>query len=110
MADRLKIAAITTVYHKYSHTQHIVDRFLEGYGWNGKHHRPEMDIVSIYVDQVEPKPSEGAEESSTRYDLSKDRSERFPKMKIYSTVADALTLGTNDLKIDGVLLVAEHGN
>ena len=31
-------------------------------------------------------------------------------MKIYSTVADALTLGTNDLKIDGVLLVAEHGN
>ncbi len=110
MADRLKIAAITTVYHKYSHTQHIVDRFLEGYGWNGKHHRPEMDIVSIYVDQVEPKPSEGADESSTRYDLSKDRSERFPKMKIYSTVADALTLGTNDLKIDGVLLVAEHGN
>ena len=89
---------------------HIPDRFLEGYGWNGEHHRPEMDIVSLYVDQVEPKPSEGADESSMRYDLSQERAERFPEMKIYPTVADALTLGTNDLKIDGVLLVAEHGD
>jgi len=81
MADRLKIAAITTIYHKYSHTQHIVDRFLEGYGWNGQHHRPEMDVVSLYVDQVEPRPKEGADENSSRYDLSEDRAERFHKRK-----------------------------
>ena len=110
MADRLKIAAITTIYHKYSHTQHIVDRFLEGYGWNGQHHRPEMDVVSLYVDQVEPRPKEGADENSSRYDLSEERAERFPQMKIYPTVADALTLGTGDLQVDGVLLVAEHGS
>ena len=109
MADRLKIAAITTIYHKYSHTQHIVDRFLEGYGWNGRHHRPEMDVVSLYVDQVKPRPSEGADESSIHYDLSEERAERFPQMEIYPTVADALTLGTGDLQVDGVLLVAEHG-
>lgn len=29
---RPRIAAITTTYFKYSHAQHIVDRFLEGYG------------------------------------------------------------------------------
>jgi hypothetical protein len=29
----MKLAAIVTVYRKYSHAQHIVDRFLEGYGW-----------------------------------------------------------------------------
>ena len=40
MTARPKIAAITTIYHQYAHTQHIVDRFLEGYGWNGRHHRP----------------------------------------------------------------------
>ncbi len=40
MPQRPKIAAICTIYHKYSHAQHIVDRFLEGYGWNGRHHRP----------------------------------------------------------------------
>ena len=109
MADRLKIAAITTIYHKYSHTQHIVDRFLEGYGWNGRHHRPEMDVVSLYVDQVKPRPNEGADESSIHYDLSEERAKRFPQMEIYPTVADALTLGTGDLQVDGVLLVAEHG-
>ena len=34
MADRPKIAGIVTEYRKYSHAQHICDRFLEGYGWN----------------------------------------------------------------------------
>ena len=104
MADRPKIAAITTVFHKYSHTQHIVDRFLEGYGWNGHHHRPAMDLVSLYVDQVDPDPE------SKNPDLSRDRAERFPQMAIYPTVADALTLGGSDLAVDGVLLVAEHGS
>ena len=49
---RPKLAAICTSYFKYSHSQHIVDRFLEGYGWNGTHHHPEMDLVSIYIDQI----------------------------------------------------------
>jgi hypothetical protein len=94
---RPRIAAIVTVYYKYSHAQHIVDRFLEGYGWNGAHHRPPMDLVSLYVDQV---PSS---------DLSRDRATRFPAMKIYPTIAEALTLGASQLAVDGVLLVGEHG-
>jgi hypothetical protein len=49
---RPKIAAIATTYFKYSHAQHIVDRFLEGYGWNGTHHHPPMDLVSLYVEQI----------------------------------------------------------
>ena len=66
MADRPKIAGIVTEYRKYSHAQHICDRFLEGYGWNSRHHHPPMDLVSLYVDQ---RP-EG--------DLSQDRAIRFP--------------------------------
>jgi len=50
---RPKLAAVCTTYFKYSHAQHIVDRFLEGYGWNGTHHHPEMDLVSIYIDRSE---------------------------------------------------------
>ena len=95
--SRLRIAAIATTYHKYSHAQHIVDRFLEGYGWNGRHHRPEMDLVSLYVDQV------------GENDLSRDREQRFPHMTIYPTIADALTLGGDDLAVDGVVVVGEHG-
>ncbi|MGA2118722.1 MAG: hypothetical protein ABSH56_28705 [Bryobacteraceae bacterium] len=96
--NRPKLAAITTVYRKHSHTQHIVDRYLEGYGWNGAHHHPEMDLIALYVDQV------GAD------DLSRDRAARFPSMKIYPTVAEALTCGTGKLAVDGVVVVGEHGD
>lgn len=95
---RLKIAALTTIYHKYSHSQHIVDRFLEGYGWEGRHHRPEMDIVSLYVEQVREN------------DLSRERLQRYPQVKSCATIADALTLGTDKLAVDGVLLIGEHGH
>ena len=94
---RPKLAAISTVYFKYSHSQHIVDRFLEGYGWNGTHHHPEMDLVSLYVDQI------GAN------DLSRDRAQRFPAMKMYPTIAEALTLGGSKLAVDGIVVIGEHG-
>ena len=77
---RPKIAALTTIYHKYSHSQHIVDRFLEGYGWEGRHHRPAMDVVSLYVEQVD---------DVKRVDLSRERARRYPEMKIYPTIAEA---------------------
>ncbi|MFN8496117.1 MAG: hypothetical protein U0350_51470 [Caldilineaceae bacterium] len=46
---------------------------------------------------------------SRESDLSRERAARFPQMKIYPTVADALTLGTDTLAVDGVLLIGEHG-
>src|SRR5271168_1549165 len=95
---RPRLAAITTVYRKYSHTQHIVDRYLEGYGWNSVHHHPAMDLVSLYVDQV------GAD------DLSRERAARHPDMKIYPTIAEALSLGAGKLQVDGVVVVGEHGD
>jgi hypothetical protein len=56
-----------------------------------------MDLLSLYVDQVGPD------------DLSRERAARFPSMKIYPSIAEALTLGGSKLAVDGVLLVAEHG-
>ena len=66
-------------------------RYDPGIGWNARHHRPPMDLVSLYVDQC------------GESDLSRDRAERFPTMKLYPTVADALTLGGSELAVDGVL-------
>ncbi len=97
-SSRPKIAAVSTTFFKYSHTQHIVDRFLEGYGWNGGFHHPPMDLVSLYVDQVGSR------------DLSRDRARRFPGMKIYPTIGETLTLGTGKLAVDGVVVVGEHGD
>lgn len=95
---RPKLAAIVTVYRKYSHAQHIVDRYLDGYGWNSTHHHPPMDLVSLYVDQTPPD------------DLSRERASRHPEMKIYPTIAETLTLGGSKLAVDGVVIVGEHGN
>ncbi|MEZ5351302.1 MAG: hypothetical protein R2762_01590 [Bryobacteraceae bacterium] len=94
---RPKIAAICTTYFPYSHSQHIVDRFLMGYGWNGAHHRPAMDVVSLWVDQI------------GKDDLSRGRLQEFPSMKGFPSIAEALTLGTDKLAVDAVLLIGEHG-
>jgi len=95
---RPKLAAIVTAFFKYSHAQHIVDRLLDGYGWNGTHHYPPMDLVSLYVDQA------GSN------DLSRERASRHSGMKIYPTIAEALTAGGSKLAVDGVVIVGEHGN
>lgn len=96
--DRPKLAGVVTVYRKYSHAQHIIDRYLDGYGWNGKHHYPPMDLVTLYVDQVGPD------------DLSHERAARHPSMKLCTTIAEALTRGTGKLAVDGVVVVGEHGD
>jgi len=88
---------ITTVYRYLSHGQHIGDRFLVGYPIGGKWHKPDMQIVSLYVDQ---KP-EG--------DLSQKRAAEFG-FKVYPTIASALCCGGDRLACDAVLTVAEHGD
>jgi hypothetical protein len=92
------IAALVTEYRKASHGQGIVDRFLEGYGWQGRHHQPPVDVVALYVDQKPPG------------DLSQERASRHPGLTIYPTIAEALTRGTGMLAVDGVMLIGEHGN
>ena len=94
--ERKRIALLATVVRKYSHAQHFIDRFLEGYGWQGAWHRPEVDLVSLYVDQF------------PATDLSRDREKRFGA-RIYPTVAEALTRGGSRLEVDGVVIIGEHG-
>lgn len=93
---RKRIALIVTEVRKMSHGQHFVDRFLEGYGWQGAHHHPQVDLVSMYVDQF------------PENDLARDR-ERRHHCKIYPTIAEALTLGGSKLAVDGVVIIGEHG-
>ena len=94
---RKKVAIIVTEVRKMSHGQHFVDRFLEGYGWEGRHYHPEVDVASLYVDQF----PDG--------DLSRERSARH-HVPIYPSIAEALTLGGGKLAVDGVLIIGEHGS
>jgi len=94
---RKKIAALSTTYHVRSHSDNFITRFLEGYWINDKYHPPPCDIVSLYVDQEHPA------------DISRRVSLAYG-FKIHPTIADALTLGTGKLAVDGVLLIGEHGD
>ena len=92
-----RIAALSTTYHVRSHTDNFVTRFLEGYWIGERFYPPPADIVSLYMDQVHP--ADIGRRLAAAYG--------FPVVR---SIADALTLGTGRLAVDGVLLVAEHGN
>jgi hypothetical protein len=50
-AQPKRIAIIATIYRLQSHAQHMGDRFLVGYPYGGVWHKPDMQVVSLYVDQ-----------------------------------------------------------
>ena len=92
-----RLAIIATIYKYLSHAQHIGDRFLVGYPYGGAWHKPNIKVVSLYVDQ---KP-EG--------DLSGARAREFG-FQVYPTIAEALCCGGKELAVDAVLIIAEHGD
>ncbi len=93
---RQRIALLGTEVREHSHAQHFIDRFLLGYTWQGTWRRPEVDLVSLYIDQFPEK------------DLARATAKRHG-VPIYPSIAEALTLGTSKLAVDGVVIIAEHG-
>jgi hypothetical protein len=92
-----RVAIVTTVWRYLSHAQHMGDRFLVGYPWKGRWHKPDLEVVSLYVDQ---KPAD---------DQSAERAREFG-FTIYPTIAEALRAGTDKLAVDAVVVIGEHGD
>ena len=95
-SGRKKMAIVTTEWRYHSHAWHMGERFLVGYPLKGKWHKPDFEVVSVYVDQ---KPDN---------DLSRKRAEEFG-FTIYPTIAEALRCGGDRLAVDAVLIIGEHG-
>ena len=91
-----RIAAIVTSYYHNSHADVIVSRLFQTDTLDGKGRAPRLKLVSLYTDQVP--------ENDVSRALAKQYG--FP---IFDSIAGALTLGTGELAVDGVLLIAEHG-
>jgi hypothetical protein len=91
-----RIAVVATVYRYLSHAQHIGDRLMVGYPRNGTWHKPDMKVVSLYVDQ---KPDG---------DQSAARAKEFG-FEVFPTIAETLRCGGNKLAVDAVLVIGEHG-
>jgi hypothetical protein len=92
-----RIAIVATVFRPLSHAQHIGDRFMVGYPWEGQWHKPDTQVAALYVDQ---KPGG---------DLSEARAKEFG-FKVYPTIPEALRCGGSKLAVDAVLIIAEHGD
>jgi hypothetical protein len=95
MPQPKKVAAIVTVYTRWSHADVIVGKILEGYNHDGGA-GPNMKLVSMYVDQTPAK------------DLSRDLAKKHG-FTLYPTIEAALTLGGDKLAVEGVLCIGEHG-
>ena len=95
-ARKKRIACLSSTYHVRSHSDNFITRFLEGYWIGDKYYEPPFEVVSLWMDQVHP--------ADIGHRLAKAYG--FPVTK---TIADALTLGTGKLAVDGVVLVCEHG-
>ncbi|WP_339684280.1 hypothetical protein [Gimesia maris] len=94
---RPTVAAIYTQCFYLSHAFHILHPFLGPYLFNGKLQQPQCDVVSFYGDQF------------TDRDLSRGIAKKY-EIPFYQTIGDALTLGGDELAVDAVLSIGEHGD
>lgn len=44
-----RIAIITTIFRLQSHGQHIGDRFMVGYPFEGEWHKPNTQVVALWI-------------------------------------------------------------
>lgn len=96
-ASSKKVACLVTTYHRYSHADNIVTRFMEGYSIIGKSYPPPCKVASLFIDQV------------TELDIGQPLARRW-RVPLHKNIHDALTLGGDKLAVDGVVIVAEHGD
>jgi hypothetical protein len=95
--SRKKIAAIITEYRARSHADVIVTKFLKGFPTDEGLLAPRVDVASVYLDQI-PDCDIGRQ-------LAADHG-----VPVYTSIPKALTLGGDELAVDGVLLIGEHGD
>jgi hypothetical protein len=96
-SGKKRIACISSTYHVRSHSDNFMTRFFEGYWIDEKYYEPAFEVASLWMDQVHP--------GDIGVRLANAYGARVTK-----TIADALTLGTGKLAVDGVVIVCEHGN
>ena len=97
MTQRKRIAAIVTEYFSGSHADVIVTKFLKGFPTDGGFLEPRVSLESLYIDQIS--------ESDIGVELAAEYG-----VQVYPSIVQALTLGGDELAIDGVLLIGEHGD
>ena len=97
MAERKKIAAVITEYRVPAHADVIVGKFIKGFPTDEGLLEPQVDIVSMYLDQV-PENDIGVQVAAEN------------EIPIYPSIPKALCMGGDELVVDGVISIGEHGD
>lgn len=96
---RLRLAVVATVFRPLAHADVILSRWFdvhagdEKWGWRGS----QCEIATLFVAQTPDN------------DMARDWCEKYG-VRQADSIAEALTLGGETLAVDGVLLIAEHGD
>jgi len=80
-----------------SHADWIATKLIDGYWWQGAHAKSRVEVVAIYLDQHD--------ESVLGQKVAKAKG-----IPVFKTVGEAVMLGGKELAVDGVVIIAEHGD
>ena len=93
----IPVAAAATVYRHNAHADIILSRLFQTYTLDGQGEISPLRLAALYTDQL---PSN---------DISRRLSAAY-QFPIFNTIGETLTLGGATLAVEGVLLIAEHGD
>ena len=97
MPERKKIAAVVTEYRVPAHADVIVGKFIKGFPTDEGLLEPQVDIASLYLDQI-PDNDIGLQVAAAH------------QIPVYRSIRQALCLGGDELAVDGVISIGEHGD
>ena len=93
----MRVAAIATIYYPKSHADVIATKFMKGMSTDEGLMPPEVDLVSLYIDHV------------LENDIGVGLAQEYG-VPIYPSIRRALHAGADQLNVDAVLLIGEHGD
>eukprot|EP01050_Picozoa_sp_SAG11_P003761 SAG11_NODE_220_length_12154_cov_92.233347_10_plen_584_part_00 len=100
-APRTRIAAVVTVYRQGSHADVLLGKFLPGRGipLDDGFHELRVELVGLYIDQI----------GSQGPDIGVALAEAHG-VPVYPSIRQTLCAGGEQLAVDGVLMIGEHGD
>ena len=95
---RPRIACLITYWGATnSHADWMVNKLIDGYWWQEAYTPSRVDVASIYLHQHDTS-------------ILGQKVAQAKGIPVFRTVVEALTLGGEELAVDGVVIVGEHGS
>lgn len=90
------VAAVFTAYEKGLHADVLIGKILEGWKQDGGP-GPALKLKSMYADQF------------TDRDMARAMSKKYD-VPLFDSIEKALTIGGDQIRVDGVISIGEHGD